>query len=230
MGAQNYRQYARRVATVLTGKWAARYLHAIKLVQDGLLQGAVEAVKTRFLHVAPDDALPRAGNDSSLPRYPTEVPSQHRARLLRRFDDWPFAGTVQGIEAQLHAFGLTGAAVEELVDFNWDGDTANWSRFWITIPPPHPWHDDGLWVEADVDEPSTWDDDPTAVWDSSDMTTEDVAALRGIPARFKPAHVICDQIILIFDLALWNADLPDGTWGNVLNWNPNALYIAAWEG
>lgn len=198
---------------------APRFIGALALMADGLVQGVVEAVKARSLFIGPDDALPRAGRDSSLPRYPKETPAQHRARLVKRWDDWPFAGTEQGMLSQF--LGLQALAeLEENADWNWDGDAANWSRFWITIPQPNPWHPDVTW---DGDS-SLWDD--PGLWDSSDMTIEDAQALRGIPRRFKPAHVKGVYIIVIFDNTAWNADLPDGTWGNPLNWNTAAMYIS----
>lgn len=203
------------------GKWFARYMHAFALYLDGLLQGAVESVKARALHIAPDDALPYAGADSSLPRYPTETLTAYRARLQRRFDDWPAAGTEIGLLGQLTAFGLT-AEIKENADWNWDGSAENWSRFWVIVLTPNPWTDDGSW-----DDPGTWDDG--GVWDTN-MTVEEVSALRGIPRKFKPADVRCEHVIVVFDVPAWNADQPDGTWGNPVNRNPNAVYLGVADG
>jgi len=206
---------------------APRFIGAMALMADGLIQGVVEGVKARSLYIGPDDALPRAGRDSSLPRYPNETPASHRARLVKRWDDWPQAGTELGLLSQYLGFQAL-AELKENVDWNWDGVAAKWSRFWITIPQPHHWIDDGLEDEDEPYGPPVWDDG--GVWDAENMTVEEVATLRGIPRRFKPVHVKGEFIIVIFDNTLWNADLPDGTWGDPANWNTHAMYISVWDG
>jgi len=222
--ARDYRTWIpSRMPTWGKANWFAKYIHAYAVHLDALLQGVVEGIKARALHIAPDDALPKAGSDSNLPQYPKETLQSYRARLRRRFDDWPAAGTEGGMLGQYLNL-QTLAEIKENADWNWDGSTANWSRFWVTIPPPSLWHSDGTW---DSDS-AVWDDG--GVWDSSDMTLEDVAALRGIPLRFEPAHVKGELVIVIFDLTAWNAALPNGTWGDPANWNPNAMYISIWDG
>jgi hypothetical protein len=124
------------------------------------------------------------------------------------WDTWTFAGTEATVLAQLAVY-LTTETLRIIENRDWspppDLDTANWSRFWVTITGG-PWSTDGTWGD-----PGAWSDGGT--WDST-ATTAEVASVRGIIRKFKPAHTIGFALVLLDSDDFWGPDTPwdHGDW------------------
>jgi hypothetical protein len=157
----------------------------------------------------PDDALPYFGAERKIPRYPTETSSQYRSRLQQAWTYWAHAGTKQGMLELLSALGFT-AQVLEPPDwhFQWDGNTADWSRFWIELDG-HPWA------------PLVWGDRTQklgggSTWGSTASPAE-IAGLRRLIRLQKPGHVRCEYIFVVLDPDAWN------------HWLTSGLATTVWE-
>jgi hypothetical protein len=169
-----------------------------------------------------EDVLALLGTERRMPRFPHESASSYRLRLMNAWEAWRYAGTSTVVLQQLDAMGLS-AEIREPVDWDWDGNAADWSRFWVVIKPPHPW------VRAyRYGAPPTGDGkhfhDPLVTY-GSNMTIYEVLALRGLVRQWKPGHVRCQYIIVVFDQAAWDLQQPDGTWNVHSHRNPAAMYI-----
>jgi hypothetical protein len=106
-------------------------------------------------------------------------------------------------------------------NWDWDGQSDLWSRFWLILFPPS-----SLWVQS----PPEWGDTGQAglwggAWGSagytwgSTATQDQVGTIRQIVRTWKPAHTKCEWIILAFEGATFEptetpgSPMPDGTWG-----------------
>jgi hypothetical protein len=187
---------------------------------DAAAEGCNQAVKARFFDsdTFPPSALSYLGAGRSMPRYPLDTDATYTARLRDAWNIWPQAGTKYGIEAQLAALGLTATVKDRSsVGWNWDNDTDNWSRFWVVITG-HPW---ASWEWGDG---TLWGDGKT--W-GSDATVDEVKSVRALVRKWKPAQVVCTNIIVVMDAITWAAEQPDGTWGNPAKRSSAAIY---WRG
>lgn len=218
---KDLREYANRlVPGFLRRNWGERFIGAVAgLLSDVVIEGAYQAINVRSMRSPsfPYDGLDLMGSERMLPRFPAEPHTTYKERLLAAWAIWQQSGTDGGI---VYLFSLLGFAVtvKRNYNWNWDGDAANWSRFWVIIDD-HDWNTDGVW-----DDPGTWDDG--GVWDS-DATIDEVRAVRNIVHRHKPVMAICPAICVVFDPVAWAADQPDGTWKYLWDRNPAASY---WDG
>jgi hypothetical protein len=205
--------------TVLQGARGERLAGAFALMFDTLAETANEAVKARFLgsNTHPVDALPLIGQERMLPRYPVDSDASYRARLRDAWNAWTKAGTDVGIVAQLAAMGLTAYVREQNIDWDWDGDTANWSRFWVVITG-HPW---SRWKWGDG---HTWGGGQS--WGSS-ATVAEVRSVRALVRKWKPARSVCPYIIVVMEADDWALQQPDGSWADPANRSAAAIY---WRG
>lgn len=185
----------------------------------------------KFPTYAPSDALAHLGRDRRITRGLTESDTDYGARLLRYLDDWKVAGNPFALMSQLRAFlgadlkmrtvdnrgnwftidaGGARSVYLNQGNWDWDGDTAKWSRFWVII------YSNGYWDTL------AWGD-PALVWGAPGLTwgttasPEEVSGVRNIVAEWKPAGTRCPYIIIAFDNAsfdpLTGPILPDGLWG-----------------
>ena len=169
----------------LQGYWGQRLIGVLGLVADVASQGAAEAVRAPWLAEAssPDDCLDLVGEEQMMPRYPTETADQYRARLLKVWDTWPFAGSAQAIEAQLRAAGF-----DATVEFHDDregprGETAPYySQFWVRIDAT-PTYANPAWGDFD------WNDGTD--WGPADLSPSDAQLVRSIIRKWKPADWVC---------------------------------------
>lgn len=180
---------------------------------------------------APADALVALGRDRRVFRGIFETDAQYAARLVTWLDERKTAGNPFTLMRQLHAYtGTTHGVSFRTVDvngnwysraadgtetssvkqanWNWDGDTARWSRFWVIVYPGTLWAAEGLWGSA-----GTWGDTPSGTIGAT-VTPEQATSLRSIVADWKPAGTRGD-VILAFDAASFNpaSPEPDGHWG-----------------
>ncbi len=200
---------------------------------DMQAEAAVQAVKAAQLrsdtfHVS---ALPLIGNERQMPRYPIETDDQYNLRLRGAFGTWAKAGNFQAIIDQLAIIGLTAEIWEQgqngpspLQDsaaiWDWDDDTANWSRFFVVITG-HPY------TERVWDDGWTYDDGGT--W-GSDATVEDVQLVQSIVTHWKKAATVYPHIIIVMDQAAWDLVSPITTgdrYDIFANRSDSAIY---WDG
>jgi len=183
---------------------ARAWRESIGALCDWTLDVLKQAVQARFVSLAPVDALPWIGWERRLPRYPGDTDATYRTRLAAAWDRWQYAGTETGILAGLEDIGFTEAAIYTALGPNppgevtWppDGDTANWSRFWILIDAttatganPFAW-EAVLWGDRD------WG---TFLWGGITATAGEVELLRGVVDTWKAAHELCAGFLIDLD-------------------------------
>lgn len=214
MAVRTYRQWAKDLApTWLRGEWGGKLVEFAGFVFDTIQEADFEGGAAGMLDAPtfPADALPLVGSERQIERYTAESDATYKARVKGAWVAWPQAGTKGGELSQLSAGAFT-ADIMEMRDWNWDGDAANWSRFWVIITGhgwtrTH-WGDGRLWGSG--------------VWGCS-ATQAEASTLIRIVQKWKPGHVV-PIIVVVMEDGAWSAGPPDGTWGNPANRNPAALY------
>lgn len=212
--------------------------YALDLVKDAFVERARLGLLARLPQndplgatSAPPDALLAMGRDRRVQRGLFDTDLQYAARLRTWLTDRQTAGNPFTMLRQLHAYtgtangvsfrsvdnsgnwysrSSTGVETSSLGtgNWNWDGNTAAWSRFWIIIYPGTLWTDGTAWGA-----PGAWGA-VGRTWGST-ITGEQVSTLRAIVADWKPAGTVCPNIILAMDPASFNpaSPEPDGKWG-----------------
>lgn len=214
MAVRTFRKWAlANVPTTLRGTWGSKLIELYGFTFDTITESTFEggAAQSLYAPSCPVDALAYIGNERTMERYAAETDSAYKTRLKGAWTAWAQAGTSTGILSQLAAGGYT-AAIKEMKDWNWDGDTANGSRFWVVITghgwsKTH-WGDGRKWGEG--------------VWGANATRNEARMLIRTV-RKWKPGHVV-PIIIIVMDNVAWLAGQPDGTWGNPANRNTAALY------
>jgi hypothetical protein len=207
----NFRDYVARIlprpfAGALSAGWFG-VLHG--MTGDLLAQGMTDALRSVWLkdEKSPDDVLPMIGNERGMIRYPSEGASNHRARLIKAWAAYEFAGAAESIEAQLAAAGYPGK-----VTFFTGRDgplgfpAPYWSQFWITFAVgTHPVTGEGTpWDSFNWDSGTTWGPDG--------YTPEFSGTLHGIISKWKPVDWICRGFIFETGTAVWDTfNWDDGT-------------------
>lgn len=213
-----FRRWFSTLATPpLTGEVGRKLLDFYGLIGDIISALVIEASKVSNLYseTFPMDALRHVGTERAIPRYPGETNFSYLSRLRGAWQAYEWLGTPQSIELQLNYAGYDHVAVPDTSNWDWDGNTADWARFWVVLLG-HPFV---VWTYG---ESHTWDGGQT--WDST-ATEADFAFLRAVVHKWKPAHVRCQSIIIVFDEAGWEANQPDGTWGDPTARFADAVYI-----
>ena len=205
------------VASRFLGMWGT----LMDITSDGMLEG-LYAPWLAHGDAKSSDVLQLIGSERRMPRFVGESAANYRLRLMAAWDLHEYAGTAQVVERVLAAMGLS-AEVVEMSEWNWDDRPEDWSRFWVVIHQPHPWTQ-RLWGEEPVGSGMTYGD-PAFTYGSS-MTINEVETLRRTIRHWKPGHMRCQHIIVVFHEAEWLADQPDGTWMSADARNPAAIYIA----
>jgi hypothetical protein len=228
----NYEEFLRGISPQWgAGFWGRRFLGLLLGVTSDTIGVALSsAVQSPWFHLGGQqqaDALPLLGFERNMPRYPAESNQDYRGRLWGAWDAWAFAGHESAIEGQLAAAGFTGEVYEPFRTHAGTGNTHGdwireplnyWSQFWVFFPqesghgigPPLLWGSGGLtWG-------SGW------VW-GTDATYETIATLVGIVEKWRPAHVICRQ--LLFELSGWSFGTGH-VWGETgLVWGGEAIEL-----
>lgn len=179
----------------LQGEWGTRFRNAIGGLLDvmalGTTGGAGEAAKSHAIAVAPQDAIQVHGEDRWIHGITGESLEGYRERLVASWDSISALGPADGLE-QLIA-DVLGASVElyDVSTDNWlagyqpnnleDNNAANWSRFWVVIPEPHPW-------TLLTFSPSTLFG-PNQTF-GLDITQSQISLLRQAVQQYRPAHMI----------------------------------------
>jgi len=202
----------------LRGKYGRRWVGTAMLLLNSVAQGLTHALRAPWLKSPPGgayDALPLLGSETSLPRYPTESYVQHRDRVERAWQDWPFAGTFGPLIAQLAAAGYPG--VEVIFDDNAPGPHGQpapyWSQFWLFFPiGSHPVTGAGQrWGSF------LWGDG--TLWGPSGITYLELFTIRSIVRKWKPGDWVCRGLQFELTRPTWGSfNWGDGTvWGGVVS-------------
>jgi len=220
MAVKRYNDWVRELSpTVLLDEWGEKFAHALLGLQaDKVAQLYALAVASRNLDFAglPDDAVELIGQNKALPRVPFETLDNYKTRLSYAWETWQQAGTPVGLLNELARIGLTASIVESW-EWDWDGDTLNWSRFWVVITG-HPWgappkYGDGTAYGSG------------ATYGSS-AKSEDVRSVRNLVRLLKPGKAVCSHIIVVLDPTQWSG-APTGNWQYPENRDQGAAY---WSG
>lgn len=187
---------------------------------DAVGQWIIEGVKASMPGICDPSALYLTGRDMQTDRGPNETDGHYAERLKGAVDSHRVKGSGPELLKQLLAWfspsttvpirlvsnsavwheinTTTEAVTKTVVGTNWDWDafvSTRWWRGWVIIDSSlGPWTPDvwdlvGLWGDG-------------GVW-GSDIPINEVAALRRIVDRWKPAHIVCVNIIVTFDASLF---------------------------
>lgn len=196
------------IPTWLRDTWGERWFRALGRMADLVVDGAKQAVKARFVRLAPTDALDALGWERLIERGPNESHERYRERVSKPWDVWPQAGTAGGIQAALQGYGLGSARVYNhrtvttpAKSYNWrfDDNDTNWSRLWVVLDPEaHPWTP---LVAADTLLAS---DELLA---GITMTASEFRTLRRLVHRWRPAHGLAADLLVVFEAPMAADDL-----------------------
>lgn len=206
--------------------------YSLDLVKDAFIERLYQGHLARFPESAPEDALVAMGRDRRVVRGLFETSAEYAARLRTWLIERRAAGNPYTLMRQLAAYLGSGSSFRTVdnrgnwysrdedgvetaslvtENWDWDGDTSRWSRFWVIVYPPT-----GLWNTTRDD----WGD-VGLDWNGADLawgctiTPEQAATLRFLVNDWKPAGTRCVNIILAFDPASFDpgSPEPDGLWG-----------------
>lgn len=207
-----FRAMVRGLATGWTrGPWGERLWGTIGLLGDVVMDAATQALVAPWLRskTSPPDALPPIGRERLMPRYPAENDTTYRDRLYAAWTAWGFAGNEVAIVDQYSWWSLAVRIVNAFHwVFEWPKDAANFSRFAVVVPQPHPWS--GAYVYSSTGR--TYGDGSTY---GSTATVAEVATLRGIARKWKAGHDVNPAIWLVLSGHYYGEQLTYGTPGLV---------------
>lgn len=222
MSGTTFRDSIREISPPwLTGDVGGGLSYACGLELDALAQWAIEGVKARMPGVGTPDALYLIGRDRQIERGPGETDAAYVSRLSAAFDTWATAGAGPTLLREIrvwfapststpvrlvsnagvwHTINLTTNAVTKTVsspsNWNWDAFTSTrWWRGWVIIDSSTaPWTRDlydlaGLWGDG-----GTW---------GSDADVAEVAHLKRIAGKWKPANMTVMNVIVTFSATLF---------------------------
>ena len=199
----------------MLGEWGLRLVSVIGTAVDNAYDEVFEASAAGSVAAPtfPADALPLLGSERNIERYPIETDDQYATRVKGAWESWEQAGTMR-IVAELSYLGFD-AEIKEVhtAGWDWDGDTDNWSRFWVIIT-------------QDVWDPIYWGSGGAAwgdgVW-GCDATQAEAGTLIRLIRKWKPGHMVPITVV-VMDEETWDEEQPDGTWGDPANRSTSALY------
>lgn len=196
---------------------AEALLQAIGTQLDALEQGARDAAKCSLVEQCPEDAIAYHAAARRLEQYPAETVTAWRARVAAAWSALHWLGTAKGIEDALKALGFSTAKVYGAFDAppgwwgaSWPpsprnpkpswwsgtwpvshGDTQWMSRFWVVLDAPGPF----AWTQSSLWGAKNWGG---FLWGLDNATEAQVALVRRIVERWRPAHEVCDGILVNF--------------------------------
>lgn len=215
-----------------------RYLYSMALAADATVEFALQGMLARLPGEGTNTALPRIGRDRRIVRGAAESAAAFIERLKLWRTSWRGAGNPYTLMHQIRGFVAPHKPLLRIVNANgtwytlnpddtierlkthpasnwdWDGNAAAWSRFWVIIyPPAGLWVRDGVWGDTEL-----WGQAGQGTWGSS-ATVEEIAGLRNLIAEWKSAGAVCVKIVVSFDAGAFaptdtSPPLPDGTWAD----------------
>lgn len=134
-GFETYEPSALRIP--LRGEFGQQLAAAAGKMRDEEIALCRWALLSRLPSRCPDDALDAVGRMLKIERYPGETNASYRGRLVAAWPTWETAGSDEGIEEQIKAFGIPDARV--YADFEGQfgpGPQGSWyTRFWVVLGP-----------------------------------------------------------------------------------------------
>jgi hypothetical protein len=216
---QNIREYVASISPPWLSKanaFGVRFMQGmIGLVADLFLEASHQALKAPWIKqsTSPDDALPSIGNNFNIEQVPGETNAEFRDRLTVNpgaWELWQEAATRLFAENALAPFGVPAGSITLVSRSAWDPDDVpeNWSRWWLILQPPLPW-DEAEWGDRRWGAPETW---------GTDATITEIAGIIKLLCKWKSAHEVGVEIILLYDDGeLWGL----GDWGAPEIWTAN---------
>lgn len=212
-----------------------RFLYALIMPLDVMMQGVLEGVQAAFPGYGTPTALPLIGRSRGILRGEAESDDSYAARQRAWLDAWTEAGASKRIAREIHAY-LANSPMVRIVDRSgnwvtvaadgtlttthaaWDWDSisnperaGDWSDLWIIVYPCE-WPITGtLGSRAGV-----WP--PRGIGTGHQVSRTAVQAILGIVAQWKGAHTYVRGIIWSYDATLFDpaspvSGDPDGKWG-----------------
>jgi hypothetical protein len=204
----------------LLGPIGTAIQYAEGTVIDAVGDHMIYGVEASMPGICPPDALSYIGRDMSMDRYPGDTDDHYATRLMRAVDSHRVHGNAAELLRQLEGYFypstltpvrlVNSRAVWHEIDpttltitktnvgtnWQWDAYAATrWWRGWVIIDSSA-----GPWTADVWDNVGVWDDGGT--WDS-DATLEQVTLIQRIVERWKPAHMVAKNIIVTFDVSLF---------------------------
>lgn len=199
----------------LLGEWGTKLITVIGQTLDDAYTEAFEAGAAGSVDAPtfPADALPLLGSERNIERYPAETDDEYKGRVKAAWDSWQQAGTMRIVE-ELEYLGFE-AEIKEVhtAGWDWDGDTDNWSRFWVVITG-HPWS------ESVIGEVGRKFGEGVI---GCDATQAEAGTLIRLIRKWKPGHMFPITVVVL-DESTWDSEQPDGTWGDAANRSASAIY------
>lgn len=234
----------------LRGNWLGRLMWTVGLQLDGYGEQLRYAVWSHFpgYYTTEDRVLASLGADRGIPRGWGESAEGYAERLIGWRDAHRRAGSPVALLKQLHAlltqYRLDGINIKVISNaghthtidtdgtvqqyaaaWNWDGDSASWTRFWVVIYAPGLCTDEGTW--ADTSSAKTgegfWGDLPHTLGTS--LTTDQIETVRSVISRWNAAHAVCQNIIIAYSLDTYQGLAPAGNYVRWSNRDPYCAYI-----
>lgn len=213
--------------------------YALDILKDAFAERMRQALLIRFPEQGPDgtpapaDALAAMGRDRRVVRGLNETDASYVRRLKSWLDDRKTAGNAFALMARLAEYTGAGTSFRTVdnsgnwyrreadgsqsvlirqANWNWDGDTAKWARFWVIVY--------GFRAAAGTFGGGASIGGSASATIGSTTTRDEVATIRAIIKDWKPAGTRCRNIILALDDASFDpsAPEPDGSWGT---WSEN---------
>lgn len=242
--------------------FGSRLLYAFGVHMDAFGDAVVAGVKARFPNLYTNETLGIIGRERGIRRGPAETDTGYAARLENWFETHRRRANPYSLMRLLQAH-LTPHLVPMAVvnnsgcwytmasdgtpgyhatsAWNWDGNTARWSRYWLILYPPNTlWQPTDQWGAGDNWGNNTFGNPDTQVTWGSTAHRDEVDQIRTLVAEWQAPHSRCQNIIVawndsVFDPAQTAPPLPDGTWHNyakivagsyVRSRDPSAIYWA----
>jgi hypothetical protein len=185
----------------LAENWGDRFMKTMGLFGDAVAEGMTIALKAPWLRQrkSPPDALPLVGSETRMPRYDADSDLSYRRRLLKRWETWLFAGTVEGEgdQGMTGQYTAAGFVTTILNNFQWGfenpKDTGDWSRFVVVIELESGFRS---WQYG---EGGVYGSDPESPTFGSTATQGQVAAARDIARRWKAHHEVNPYLVVVLD-------------------------------
>lgn len=212
--------------------WGSRLLYSIGVQFDALTEWIARSVRARFAVDSPPDGLALIGVERGIRRGFAESAAAYAARLSGWILDQKQKGTAFALARQLRGY-LSGYPVRVRIinnkgafhtieadgtqsyvpsfgNWDWDGDTSKWSRYWVVIYPSSVWP-----IAKTYGTNYTYKTSETTTWGVESLPERALDLLQ-IINDWNAAHAECWGVILAFDDASFDPYAPmicDGTWG-----------------
>lgn len=219
----------------LRGDEGTRVLWTLEFMADTYAERAKLGMLASCPSNAPEDALPYLSRDRKIIRGIGEPSAAFRARLLTWLDDHKTRGNPYALLNQLRTYLGAGVRVRSVDmrgnwftierdgtrsclinqnNFDWDGLSTQWSRFWVIVYPTAagvPWAEQAAWGAG-----QSWGEMDSL---GTTATQAEIDGMMRIIREWKPAGTRCDWGIVAFDDASFDpagADVPSGDY---LGWH-----------